>query len=60
MVQYEGKVADYKTDKLAYVAPDGDNGIRHSVSNEYGDPNNENADQRCRRYQLNNNVLAEL
>lgn len=60
MTKYEGKVADYKTHKLAYVAPDDDNRICHSVSNEYGDPNDENADKRCRRYQLDNDVLAEL
>ena len=50
MVIYEGKVADYKTDQLAHVITDDGNGIGQSVSNEYGDPNDENADQRCRRY----------
>ena len=60
MAIYKGKVTDYKAHQLACVATDDDNGIRQSVSNEYSHPNNENADKRCRRYQLDNDVLAEF
>jgi hypothetical protein len=60
MTIYEGKVTNYKTNQLACVATDDENGIGQSVSSEYGDPNDKNADKCYRRYQLDNDVLTEF